>query len=90
MNEIFTIQIVANYHYDEKDKKVACHPEESTWIDSYWTDEAAALAEAQKLWDNDYDELYEKIAVFGRKLDVSGEGKNEWNSKHDRWIKCWQ
>ena len=64
--------------------------EEASWVDSYWTDEAAALAEAKKLWENDYDELYERIVVFGRKLNISGEGRNEWNHDRDRWIKCWQ
>lgn len=90
MNEIFTVHIVANYYYDEEDKKVACHPEESTWIDSYWTDESAALAEAERLWNDDSDEFIEKIIVFGRKLNISGEGRNEWNHDRDRWIKCWQ
>ena len=89
MNEIFTVWIEANYYYDDDGKKTACHPEECAWVDSYWTDEAAALAEAEKLWNNDYDELYEKIVVFGRKLNVSGKGKNEWDCKRDRWIKCW-
>ena len=77
MNEIFTVWIEANYYYDDDGEKTACHPEERAWVDSYWTDEAAALAEAEKLWGNDYDELYEKIVVFGRKLDVCGEGRNE-------------
>lgn len=89
MNEIFTVWIEANYYYDDDSEKTACHPEERAWVDSYWTDEAAALAEAEKLWGNDYDELYEKIVVFGRKLDVCGEGKNEWDCKRDRRIKCW-
>ena len=90
MNEIFAIHIVANYYYDEEDKKVACQPEESTWIDSYWTDEAAAVAEAERLWSNDSDEMYEKIVVFGRKLNMGGSGKNEWDHMRDRRIKSWQ
>lgn len=89
MNEIFTVWIEANYYYDDDGEKTACHPEERAWVDSYWTDEAAALAEAEKLWGNDYDELYEKIVVFGHKLNVCGEGKNEWDCKRDRRIKCW-
>lgn len=89
MNEIFTVWIEANYYYDDDGEKTACHPEERAWVDSYWTDEAAALAEAEKLWGNDYDELYEKIVVFGRRLNVCGEGKNEWDCKRDRQIKCW-
>lgn len=89
MNEIFTVWVEANYYYDDDGEKTACHPEERAWVDSYWTDEAAALAEAEKLWSNDYDELYEKIVVFGRRLNVCGEGKNEWDCKRDRQIKCW-
>lgn len=90
MNEIFTVYVTATHYYDEDGKKTACYPEEKSWVDSYWTDETAALAEAEKLWNNDYDELYEKIVVFERKLNVCGEGKNEWNYKRDRKIKCWQ
>ena len=90
MNEIFTVYVTATHYYDEDDKKCPCPPEEASWVDSYWTDEAAALAEAKKLWENDYDELYERIVVFGRKLNISGEGRNEWNHDRDRWIKCWQ
>ena len=90
MNEIFTVWVVANYYYDEDGKKTACHPEERAWVDSYWTDEAAALAEAEKLWNDDFEEFIEKIVVFGRKLNISGEGRNEWNSDRDRRIKCWQ
>ena len=90
MNEIFTVYVTAAYYYDEDGKKVACAPNENTWVDSYWTDEVAALAEAERLWNDDFDEFIEKIVVFGRKLNVSGEGRNEWNSNRDRWIKCWQ
>ena len=90
MNEIFTVWLVANYYYDEDGQKTICCPEEREWVDSYWTDEAAAIAEGERLWNNDYDELYEKIVVFGRKLNVSGKGKNEWNCECDRQIKCWQ
>ena len=39
---------------------------------------------------DNFDEFIEKIVVFGRKLNVSGEGRNEWNRDRDRWIKCWQ
>ena len=90
MNEIFTVWIEANYYYDDDGKKIACHPEERAWVDSYWTDEAAAVAEGERLWNNDYYELYEKIIVFGRKLNASGAGKNEWDYKRDRKIKCWR
>ena len=90
MNEIFTVYVTATYYYDEDGKKAACYPEEKSWVDSYWTDETAALAEAERLWNDDFDEFIEKIVVFGRKLNVSGEGRNEWNNDRDRWIKCWQ
>ena len=90
MNEIFTVWVVANYYYDEDGQKCACYPEEREWVDSYWTDEAAAVAEGERLWNDDSDEMYEKIVVFGRKLNISGEGKNEWDCKRDRWIKRWQ
>lgn len=90
MNEIFTVYVTATHYYDEDGKKTAYYHDEKSWVDSYWTDEAAALAEAQKLWENDSDEFIEKIVVFGRKLNISGEGRNEWNSDRDRWIKCWQ
>lgn len=90
MNEIFTVYVTATHYYDEDDKKTAYAPNENTWVDSYWTDEAAAIAEAQNLWDNDSDEFIKRIVVFGRKLNISGEGRNEWNSDRDRWVKCWQ
>ena len=90
MNEIFTVWVVANYYYDNDGEKTVYCPEEREWVDSYWTDEAAALAEAERLWNNDSDEFIEKIEVFGRKLNISGEGKNEWNNDLDRRIKCWQ
>ena len=90
MNEIFTVWVVANYYYDEDGQKSAYYPEEREWVDSYWTDEAAALAEAERLWENDYDEFIEKIVVFGRKLNISGECRNEWNHDRDRSIKCWR
>lgn len=90
MNEIFTVYVTATYYYDEDGEKAPCRPEEKSWTDSYWTDEAAALAEAERLWNNDSDEFIERIAVFGRKLNVSGEGRNEWNNDLDRRIKCWQ
>ena len=90
MNEIFTVWVVANYYYDEDGQKSTCYPEEREWVDSYWTDEAAAIAEAEQLWNNGDDEMYEKIVVFGRKLNISGKGKNEWDCKRDRWVKCWQ
>lgn len=90
MNEIFTVYVTATHYYDENGEKTAYHHDEQSWIDSYWMDEAAALAEAQKLWENDSDAFIEKIVVFGRKLNVSGEGRNEWNSDRDRWIKCWR
>ena len=90
MNEIFTVWVVANYYYDEEGQKSPCYLEEREWVDSYWTDETAAVAEAERLWNHDSDEMYEKIIVFGRKLNISGEGKNEWSHERDRWIKCWQ
>ena len=90
MNEIFTVHITATHYYDENGEKAACHPEEKSWTDSYWTDEAAALAEAERLWNNDFDEFIERIAVFGRKLNASGEGRNDRNNDLDRRIKCWQ
>ena len=90
MNEIFTVWIVANYYYDEDGQKSMCYLEEREWVDSYWTDEAAAVAEAERLWNNNSDEIYEKIVVFGRKLNIRGNSKNEWDCKRDRWIKCWQ
>ena len=90
MSEIFTVWVVANYYYDEDGQKSAYYPEEREWVDSYWTDEAAALAEAERLWENDYDEFIEKIVVFGRKLNISGECRNEWNRDRDRSIKCWR
>ena len=55
MNEIFTVYVTATHYYDEDGKKAACHPEDRAWVDSYWTDEAAALAEAEKLWNDDSD-----------------------------------
>ena len=90
MNEIFTVYVTATHFYDDDGKKTPCHPEEKSWVDSYWTDEAAALAEAERLWGEDFDEFIERIVVFGRKLNMSGEGRNEWNRERDRWIKCWQ
>jgi hypothetical protein len=90
MNEIFTIYIEANYYNDKDGEKYNCPPGGSSWVDSYWTDEETALGEAQKLWDNDSEVLFQKIIVFGRKLNVSGNGRNVWDSKTDRIIKCWQ
>ena len=90
MNEIFTVWVVANFYYDEDGQKSTYYPEEREWIDSYWTDEAAAVAEAERLWTNDSDEMYEKIVVFGRKLNTGGNGRNEWDCARDRRIKCWQ
>ena len=90
MNEVFTVWVVANYYYDDDGKKIACYPEECEWIDSYWTDEAAAIAEGERLWNDDGDEMYEKIVVFGRKLNVSGKGRNEWDRKRDRRVECGQ
>lgn len=90
MNEIFTIWIEANFCYDEDGEIIPCYSEEREWVDSYWTDEAAAIAEGERLWNNDSDEMYEKIIVFGRKLNVRGEGKNEWDRERDRQVKCWQ
>ena len=90
MNEIFTVHITAAYYYDEDGKKAPCYPEEKSWTDSYWTDEAAALTEAERIWNNDSDEFIERIIVIGRKLNIQGEGKNEWKTGYDRIIKCWQ
>ena len=90
MNEIFTVWVVANYYYDEDGQKSTCYPEQREWVDSYWTDEAAAVAVAERLWGDDSDEMYEKIVVFGHKLNIRGEGKNEWNRMRDRRIKSWQ
>ena len=90
MNEIFTVYIIANYYYDEEGEKTSCSPDERAWIDSYWTDEASALSEAEKLWNDDEVEFYEKIVVFGRKLNISGQGRNEWNKEYDRVVKRWQ
>ena len=90
MNEIFTVWVVANYYYDEDGQKSVCYPEERDWVDSYWTDEAAAIAEGERLWNNNSDEMYEKIFVFGRKLNISGIGKNEWDRERDRLVKRWQ
>lgn len=89
MNEIFTVWIEASFYNDEDGKVKRYDLEDRGWVDSYWTDEAAALAEAERLWNDDYYEMYDKIVVFGRKLNVSGEGRNEWDSKRDRLIKCW-
>ena len=90
MNEIFTVYIEADYYIDKDEKKYSYPPKESFWVDSYWTDEKMALDEAQKLWNNDSEGSFQKITVFGRKLNVSGSGRNVWNSKTDRIIKCWQ
>lgn len=90
MNEIFTVYVTATHCYDEDGKKYEYTSEEKSWIDSYWTDKAAALAEAQKLWEEDNDEFIKKIVVFGRKTNIHGKGVNEWNNMRDRWIKCWQ
>ena len=90
MNEVFTVCITAMYYYNEEGEKTLLHPDDKTWIDSYWTDEAAALAEAKRLWTDDTDEFIEKIVVYGRRLNVRGCGENEWNGKRDRWVKCWQ
>lgn len=90
MNEVFTVSITATHYYDDEGNKAAYAEEEKTWVDSYWTDEAAALAEAERLWNADEDEFIERIVVFGRGLNVNGDGRNEWNSDRDRWIKCWQ
>lgn len=90
MNEIFTIYIEADYYIDRGGEKYRYPQGESSWVDSYWTDEEAALSEAQKLWDNDSEVLFQKITVFGRKLNVSGSGRNVWDSETDRFIKCWQ
>jgi hypothetical protein len=90
MNEIFTVYVTATHYYDEDGEKTAYSHDEKSWVDSYWTDETAALTEAQRLWENDSDEFIEKIIVFGRKLNVSGNGENEWNSKRDRLVKCWR
>lgn len=90
MNEIFTVYVTATHYYDENGEKTAYSHDEKSWVDSYWTDETAALTEAQRLWENDSDEFIEKITVFGRKLNVSGNGENEWNSKRDRLVKCWR
>lgn len=89
MNEIFTVCVIANYHYDNEGEKTPCPPEEKTWVDSYWTNEADALAEAERLWNNDYDELLDEVRVFGRKLNVKGNGFNDWICERDRLIKYW-
>ena len=90
MNEIFTVYVTATHYYDEDGQKSTYEPDEREWVDSYWTDEAAALAEAERLWNDDFDKFIEKIVVFGRKLNIRGKGRNIWNNECDRWIKCWQ
>lgn len=89
MNEIFTVWVVANC-YIENGQTVAYHAEERSWIDSYWTDRNAAVAEAERLWNNDTEECYQKVMVFGRKLNISGDGVNLWNDARDRLIRDWQ
>lgn len=87
MNEIFTVYVVANYYCDDEGNKVLYSPEERNWVDSYWADEAAALTEAKRLWDNDKNEFLDEIIVFGRTLNVRGSGRNEWINERDRLIK---
>lgn len=91
MNEIFTVWASAEFFRDE-DGTVRELPEDSkTWIDSYWTNEEDAIAEAERLWAEDgYDEFLIELRVFGRKLNVRGKGENSWNSARDRVVKCWR
>lgn len=89
MNEIFTVYVIAKCYIDDEGNTISCPPEERSWVDSYWTNEADALVEANRLWNNDYDELIEEVMVFGRMLNVKGSGKNEWINERDRLISWW-
>ena len=91
MNEIFTVYIKATYYRDELGWKQPLEKEDKTWIDSYWTNENDAIAEAQRIWEDDAtDEFIEELIVFGRKLNVAGKGMNTWNSSVDRIVKRWE
>ena len=91
MNEIFTVYIKATWCRDELGWKQPLEKEDSTWIDSYWTNENDAIAEAQRIWEDDAtDEFIEELIVFGRKLNVAGKGMNTWNDSVDRIVKRWE
>ena len=85
MEAIYTIHIFAEY-MREGEETIKLPPEDRSWIDSYWTDEATALKEAEKIWREDMWECFSEIVVFERKLNVSGEGENAWKSC-DRVVK---
>ena len=91
MNEIFTVYIKATCYCDELGWKQWLEKEENTWIDSYWTNENDAIAEAQRIWEDDAgDEFIEELIVFGRKLNVAGKGMNTWDDSVDRIVKRWE
>ena len=91
MNEIFTVYNKATCYRDELGWKQWLEKEENTWIDSYWTNENDAIAEAQRIWEDDAgDEFIEELIVFGRKLNVAGKGMNTWDDSVDRIVKRWE
>ena len=90
MTEIYTVYIMADHFRDEEGKVCSCSPDENSWIDSYWTNPNDAIAEAERLWEEDaIDEFIVHLAVFGRKVNMRGSGENTWDDSRDRLIKRW-
>lgn len=79
MDAIYTVHIFAEYTCEDGEM-TKLPPEDRSWVDSYWTDEAAALKEAEKIWREDMWECFSEVVVFERKLNVSGNGENTWKS----------
>lgn len=78
MEAIYTIHIFAEYERDKDGNMQELPLGDRSWVDSYWADEAAALKEAEKIWQEDTWECFSEIVVFERKLNVSGNGENHW------------
>lgn len=88
MTEIYTVYIATTQFRDEEGK--ICSSSEEGWIDSYWTNPTDAIKEAERLWEEDaVDEFIIHLAVFGRKVNVRGNGENTWDYNRDRLIKRW-
>lgn len=79
MTEIYTVYIATTQFRSEEG-----------WIDSYWTNPTDAIEEAERLWEEDaIDESIVHLAVFGRKVNVRGNGENTWDDSRDCLIKRW-
>ena len=86
MTEIYTVYIATNHFRDEEGE--VCPSNEEGWIDSYWMNPTDAIKEAERLWE-EVDEFIIHLAVFGRKVNVRGNGENTWDDSRDRLIKRW-